>query len=437
MLFWYGICANSGTLLTCNNNGIKNCFYLPEFNNGTFFFRHFSSHRFKQTNKQTNRKVHVWAMRPRLQKAPMRSYSFEDMEFNRMRMDPSGSYVAICGDDQRVRIIDIISGACLAVSPARHSARITAVVFTPDCARLLTACVDGCIFVWKLASKLISRMRGRLDELGLRYSSNPLKSKNSPTNQSQSQSSNQQPVAAQQPKPPAIPQVQTSQQVVEKSANNKGAQNAQNAQNASEGPPALPAAVVQNSLGTTAQLLRDDEPIDIGATVAEMPAWAKTSRGDAQPGEQMPKHKCTNAQCTNVQCTNAQCTNAQMLTVQMHKCSMHKCTNGLVTFLLQEVRNLGKTRCKTTSINLHFVATLSFSSVSACPNKTQKTNSDNPQTLSKFVWFTFTVCTCCSCTLLVFLVVACRRNGERTNSKELAVETAEVDDPHQAGGRHW
>lgn len=83
----------------------------------------------------------------------------------RVAMDPAGLFVAAGASDCSIRLLDFFSGAALARASG-HAGLITGLAFAPDCRRLLTASLDGCIFVWRLSPLLTRAMIDRLREMG-------------------------------------------------------------------------------------------------------------------------------------------------------------------------------------------------------------------------------------------------------------------------------
>lgn len=72
--------------------------------------------------------------------------------------------MACCSFDKFIRIFDFFSGDLVA-QVSGHSDMITGVRFSPDGKHLLSVGGDGCVFIWKLGSSLVSAMRDRLVEL--------------------------------------------------------------------------------------------------------------------------------------------------------------------------------------------------------------------------------------------------------------------------------
>eukprot|EP01138_Halocafeteria_seosinensis_P016161 gb/GECG01016491.1/.p1 GENE.gb/GECG01016491.1/~~gb/GECG01016491.1/.p1 ORF type:complete len:1438 (+),score=178.07 gb/GECG01016491.1/:1-4314(+) len=107
--------------------------------------------------------VRVFAMR---NGKSIRTYNAEghSRDLNRVRMDPSGLYVACSGLDKIIRLYDFYSGTCLARMSA-HAEVITGLAFSHDCKRMVSTAGDGCIMVWRLAPELTNAMQDRLNEI--------------------------------------------------------------------------------------------------------------------------------------------------------------------------------------------------------------------------------------------------------------------------------
>ncbi|TYZ67178.1 hypothetical protein PybrP1_001672 [[Pythium] brassicae (nom. inval.)] len=84
-------------------------------------------------------------------------------EQRRIDVCPGGVCVAMSGSlsDKTIRIVDLATGEMLADATG-HGDTITAVKFTPDCRRLVSASSDGCIFVWRLPEAIQSAIKARL-----------------------------------------------------------------------------------------------------------------------------------------------------------------------------------------------------------------------------------------------------------------------------------
>lgn len=96
----------------------------------------------------------------------MRTYKNPEItsELYKSDLDPSGSYIATCGFDKMVTLVDFFSGEVIA-QVAGHSELVTGVRFSADGLRLLTIGGDGLIMVWRVADLLVKAMKDRLVEL--------------------------------------------------------------------------------------------------------------------------------------------------------------------------------------------------------------------------------------------------------------------------------
>ncbi|GMF12002.1 unnamed protein product [Phytophthora lilii] len=76
---------------------------------------------------------------------------------------PANYCVAMSGSlaERTIHVVDMITGETLATGTG-HGDVITALRFTPDCRRLLSASNDGCIFVWRLADDIQTEIKARL-----------------------------------------------------------------------------------------------------------------------------------------------------------------------------------------------------------------------------------------------------------------------------------
>jgi hypothetical protein len=83
----------------------------------------------------------------------------------RVRLDPSGLFVAVCCFDKWIRILDFYSGSVVARFMG-HADLVTSLKWTSDCERVVTVSGDGCIFLWKIHPSLTASMKARLEELG-------------------------------------------------------------------------------------------------------------------------------------------------------------------------------------------------------------------------------------------------------------------------------
>ncbi|KAJ3154158.1 hypothetical protein HDU86_004700 [Geranomyces michiganensis] len=84
--------------------------------------------------------------------------------FHKIAIDPSGLYIATSASDKSVRFFDFFSGVFVGRIVTGHSELVTGVKFTLDCRRLVTTAADGCVFVWKIAPRLVKQMRARLGD---------------------------------------------------------------------------------------------------------------------------------------------------------------------------------------------------------------------------------------------------------------------------------
>ncbi|KAI8590255.1 WD40-repeat-containing domain protein [Geranomyces variabilis] len=85
-----------------------------------------------------------------------------DGSFHKIAIDPSGLYVAASASDKSIRIFEFFSGAYVGRIVTGHSELVTGVKFTLDCRRLVTTAADGCVFVWKIAARIVKQMRARI-----------------------------------------------------------------------------------------------------------------------------------------------------------------------------------------------------------------------------------------------------------------------------------
>ena len=83
---------------------------------------------------------------------------------NAVAVDPSGMFVATAGGDNAVRVHDFFSGQCIACLAA-HASKVTGMAWSPDCRRLITTGMDGCIMVWRLDPDLARLAAARQFEI--------------------------------------------------------------------------------------------------------------------------------------------------------------------------------------------------------------------------------------------------------------------------------
>ncbi|RLN89069.1 hypothetical protein BBJ28_00004887 [Nothophytophthora sp. Chile5] len=84
-------------------------------------------------------------------------------EQHHIALCPANCCVAMSGSlsERMVHVVDIVTGETLATGTG-HGEAITAIKFTPDCRRLLSASGDGCIFVWRLSEEIQSEIKAKL-----------------------------------------------------------------------------------------------------------------------------------------------------------------------------------------------------------------------------------------------------------------------------------
>ena len=85
-------------------------------------------------------------------------------ELYKCDIDPSGMFVAACGFDKTIKILDFFSGEIVG-EVGGHGELITGIKFSPDGRHLVTVAGDGCIFIWKVGDILYAAMQERLLEL--------------------------------------------------------------------------------------------------------------------------------------------------------------------------------------------------------------------------------------------------------------------------------
>ncbi|XP_051730184.1 mitogen-activated protein kinase-binding protein 1-like [Ctenopharyngodon idella] len=116
-----------------------------------------------------DRSVRVINISSGKQKRSYKGSQTEDGSLLKVQMDPSGLYLATSCSDKNISLFDFRTGECLA-AVFGHSEIITALRFSSDCRRLLSASGDSCVFVWRLAPELTVSMRERLSERRRRHS---------------------------------------------------------------------------------------------------------------------------------------------------------------------------------------------------------------------------------------------------------------------------
>ncbi|GMI71397.1 hypothetical protein like AT3G09080 [Hibiscus trionum] len=81
----------------------------------------------------------------------------------KVTMDPSGSYFICSFSNKSICVYDFTSGEMIAQAVG-HGEVVTGVIFLPDCKHIVSVGGDGCIFVWKLPTRLASRMLQKVKE---------------------------------------------------------------------------------------------------------------------------------------------------------------------------------------------------------------------------------------------------------------------------------
>ncbi|KAK2657454.1 hypothetical protein Ddye_010506 [Dipteronia dyeriana] len=81
----------------------------------------------------------------------------------KVTMDPSGTYLVCSYSNKSICLYDFISGQMITQAMG-HGEVVTGVIFLPDCKHIVSVGGDGCIFVWKLPTRLASRMLQRVKE---------------------------------------------------------------------------------------------------------------------------------------------------------------------------------------------------------------------------------------------------------------------------------
>lgn len=83
-----------------------------------------------------------------------------DADILKLEIDSSGLLLATASQDRLLRLYNFATGELLA-SMAGHSEIITGVKFTPDGSQVISISGDGCIFVWNVSSELVTAMKSR------------------------------------------------------------------------------------------------------------------------------------------------------------------------------------------------------------------------------------------------------------------------------------
>ncbi|CAA7051067.1 unnamed protein product [Microthlaspi erraticum] len=80
-------------------------------------------------------------------------------------LDPSCSYLACSYSNRTICFLDFVTGELVAQATG-HSETVTGVIFLPDCKHIISVAGDGCIFVWKLPLRMVTRMIRAVNEDG-------------------------------------------------------------------------------------------------------------------------------------------------------------------------------------------------------------------------------------------------------------------------------
>ncbi|CAH2054432.1 unnamed protein product [Thlaspi arvense] len=80
-------------------------------------------------------------------------------------LDPSCSYLACSYSDRTICLLDFVTGELVAQATG-HGEAVTGVIFLPDCKHIISVSGDGCIFVWKLPLRMVTRMTRAVNENG-------------------------------------------------------------------------------------------------------------------------------------------------------------------------------------------------------------------------------------------------------------------------------
>ncbi|PAV80351.1 hypothetical protein WR25_20641 isoform A [Diploscapter pachys] len=96
------------------------------------------------------------------------------LALDNIAFDPSGSYALTIVQDSYIALIDIRNGQSLAVIPTANSSA-TAASFSNDCKTVLYTSIDGCVFIYRLANAVVSRLAAtkRVIEEAMRRTPSP------------------------------------------------------------------------------------------------------------------------------------------------------------------------------------------------------------------------------------------------------------------------
>ncbi|VVA96950.1 unnamed protein product [Arabis nemorensis] len=80
-------------------------------------------------------------------------------------LDPSCSYLVCTYSNRTICFLDFVTGELVAQATG-HGEAVTGVIFLPDCKHIISVAGDGCIFVWKLPLRMVTRMIRAVNENG-------------------------------------------------------------------------------------------------------------------------------------------------------------------------------------------------------------------------------------------------------------------------------
>lgn len=95
-----------------------------------------------------------------------------------LELDPSGQFVATVGQDRVIRVFNLQSGELVSSQLSGHAELVTGCKFSCDGSKFVSTGADGCLFVWKLPTRLSSQIQSRLATMPPRFSSPKTQAKN-------------------------------------------------------------------------------------------------------------------------------------------------------------------------------------------------------------------------------------------------------------------
>lgn len=87
-------------------------------------------------------------------------HTLSDADILRLEIDSSGLLLATASQDRVLRLYNFATGELLS-SMTGHSEIITGVKFSHDGSQIISVSGDGCIFIWAVASELVTAMKSR------------------------------------------------------------------------------------------------------------------------------------------------------------------------------------------------------------------------------------------------------------------------------------